>query len=140
MATALAVQHPNVVKRLGVSEYPLPKVGDEAASSPAPYWDLYANWQLAVFSVPDAAEFFIRGREKEMLQWYFFHGSYSGVTAFTEDTVNRYASSIGKPGFLRAMFGPFDVRAVAADAALFNATIGRQRLAMPVLALGGEAS
>ncbi|KAK3364355.1 Alpha/Beta hydrolase protein [Lasiosphaeria hispida] len=140
MATALAVQHPSLVKRLGFSEYILPGYGYEGASAPAPYWDLYANWQLAFFSVPDAAEFFVRGREADMLSWYFFHGSYSGVTAFSQDILNRYASSISKPGFLRAMFGPFDNKAVAADASFFKGTAGVKPLTMPVLVLGGEAS
>ena len=140
MATALAVKYPSLVKRLGVSEYVLPGFGYEGASAPAPYWDLYANWQLAFFSVPDAAEFFISGRERQMLEWYFFHGSYSGPSSFTEDTVSRYASSISKPGFLRAMLAPFASSAVAADASLFKGTLGGAPLGMPVLALGGEAS
>jgi pimeloyl-ACP methyl ester carboxylesterase len=62
MAAALAVKYPSLVKRLGVSEYPLPGFGYESSQSPAPYWDLYANWQPAFFSVPDAPEFFIRGK------------------------------------------------------------------------------
>lgn len=140
MAVALAVKYPALVMRLGVSEYTLPGFGYESTSPPAPYWDLYANWQLAFFSVPDAAEFFISGRERQMLEWYFFHGSYSGPSSYTEDTVSRYASSISKPGFLRAMLGPFDNRAVAADASLFKGTLGREPLGVPVLALGGEAS
>ncbi|KAB5577832.1 Alpha/Beta hydrolase protein [Coniochaeta sp. 2T2.1] len=140
MAAALAAKYPSLVKRLGVSEYALPGFGYEQTAAPAPYWDLYANWQLAFFSVPDAAEFFISGRERQMLEWYFFHGSYSGPESFTQDTVDRYASSISKPGFLRAMLGPFDNRAVAADASFFKGTIGREKLGMPMLALGGEAS
>ncbi|KAK3385954.1 Alpha/Beta hydrolase protein [Podospora didyma] len=140
MALALAIQNPGLVKQLGVAEYILPGFGYEQAQAPAPYWDLYANWQLAFFSVPDAAEFFIRDREKQMLEWYFFHGSYSGVTAFTEDIVNQYATSISKPGFLRAMFGPFDNKAIAADASFFKGTIGKKPLSIPTLSLGGEAS
>ncbi|KAH8819414.1 Alpha/Beta hydrolase protein [Xylogone sp. PMI_703] len=140
MATALAVAHPSLVKSLTVMEYALPGFGYEAAQAPVPSWDLYANWQLAFFSVPDAAEFFISGKEKQMLEWYFYHGSYSGPTSFSEDVVNRYTSSISKPGFLRAMLGPFDNRAVAADASLFKGTIGKKPLDTPMLAMGGEAS
>ena len=140
IAVAFAALFPQQVKSLVVSEYALPSFGYEQAAAPAPFWDLYANWQLAFFSVPDAAEFFIRGREKDMLNWYFFHGSYSGITAFSEDVVNRYASSLSKPGFLRAMFGPFESRTVAADGEFFKRTVGEKKLDMPVLALGGEAS
>ncbi|EOO01300.1 putative soluble epoxide hydrolase protein [Phaeoacremonium minimum UCRPA7] len=140
MTYALAAKYPSLVKMMGISEYGLPGFGYEQVAALAPYWDLYANWQLSFFAIPDAAEFFIRGREREMLQWYFFHGSYSGPTAFSEDVVSRYATSISKPGFLRAMFGPFDNRAITADADFFKGTLGRNPLQMPVLALGGEAS
>ncbi|KAK7739964.1 hypothetical protein SLS53_005558 [Cytospora paraplurivora] len=141
-ATALAAKYGSgLVRRLGVSEYALPGgFGYEQSVTPGYWFDLYQNWQLAFFSVPDAAEFFIRGRERQMLEWYFHHGSYSGPAAFTEDIVDRYASSISKPGFLRAMLGPFAMRTVASDATFFNGTIGVTPLAMPVLALGGEAS
>ena len=141
IASALAAKHgASLVRRLGVSEYALPGFGYEQAATPGYWFDLYQNWQLVFFSLPDAAEYFIRDRERQMLEWYFYHGSYSGPAAFTEDTVNRYASSISKPGFLRAMLGPFAMRTVASDAAFFNGTIGGSPLAMPMLALGGEAS
>lgn len=137
-ALALAIQHPTLVKRLGLSEYAFPGFGYEAAGNLAPYWDLYSNWQLAFFSVPDAAEYFIRGREKEMLQWYFYHCSYSGTEAVSEEIVDRYASAISKPGFLRPLFGPFAAKTVREDAALFREGL-REKLAVPTLGLGGEA-
>ncbi|VBB86291.1 Putative hydrolase [Podospora comata] len=138
MAVVLAIQYPSLMKRLGVSEYVLPGFGYEAASAPGPYWDLYGNWQLAFFSVPDAADFFI-GREREMLSWHFYHGSYSGGLSISEETLSRYATSISKPGYLRAMFGPFESRIVADDAKFFTSTIGKKKLTVPTLALGGEA-
>lgn len=140
MAVALAAQYPGLVKMLGLSEYILPGFGYEGASTPAPFWDLYQNPQLAFFQIPDFAEFLMSGRERQFLLWYFYHGSYSGPTAFSEDTVTRYASSIQKPGFLRAMYGPFATASVSADAEFFNRTVGKSPLSMPVLATGGEAS
>ncbi|KIX99878.1 uncharacterized protein Z520_04514 [Fonsecaea multimorphosa CBS 102226] len=140
IATALAASYPSLVKRLVVTEFVPPGFGFETARTPAPYWDLYANWQLAFFSIPDAAEFFISGKEKQMLEWFFFHGSYSGVTSFSEDIVNRYTSSISKPGFLRAMLASYDVRGLAAVANFFKGTVGINPLQMPTLAMGGEAS
>lgn len=80
------------------------------------------------------------GKEKQFLNWYFYHGSYSGITAFPEDTVNQYTSSISKPGFLRAMLGPFAAATVAADHSLFQGLLTGGKLSMPVLGLGGEAS
>ncbi|KAI8650156.1 AB hydrolase-1 domain-containing protein [Fusarium sp. Ph1] len=140
MATALAIQHPSLVKRLAIAEYPLPGFGYEQSSNPAPYWDLYQNWQLAFFQVPDLAEFLMSGKEKQFLEWYFFHGSYSGPASFSEDTVNRYTSSISKPGFLRAMLGPFSSATVYEDSQFFQSKLNGSRLRVPLLGMGGEAS
>lgn len=140
MATALAIKYPSVVRRLGISEYPLPGFGYEASANPAPYWDVYQNWQLAFFQVPDLAEFLMSGKEKQFLEWYFYHGSYSGPSSFSEDTVNQYTSSISKPGFLRAMLGPFSSASLAQDANFFNGSLGEGPLELPVLGMGGEAS
>ncbi|KAI0880034.1 putative hydrolase [Annulohypoxylon maeteangense] len=139
-ALALAAQNRDLVKRLGVSEYILPGFGYETTSAPAAYWDLYQNPQLAFFQITDFAEFLITGKERQILEWYFYHGSYAGPTAFSEDTVNRYATSIQKPGFLRGLLGPFSSAAVADDHAFFNGTLGANPLTIPTLALGGEAS
>lgn len=140
MATALAIKYPSLVKKLGVGEYAYPGYGYETAANPAPYWDLYGNPQLAFFQVPDLAEFLISGKEKLFLEWYFYHGSYSGASSIPEDIVNQYTSSIAKPGFLRAMLGPFSSQTVAADAAFFTSAFQKKKLSMPLLGLGGEAS
>ncbi|KAI8961144.1 putative hydrolase [Daldinia sp. FL1419] len=140
MAVALAARYPGLVKMLGLAEYIFPGLGYEEAVAPGPYWDLYQNPQLAFFQIPDFAEFLMSGRERQFLLWYFYHGSYSGPTAFSEDTVTRYASSIQKPGFLRAMFGPFATATISADREFFNRTVAKTPLGMPVLGMGGEAS
>jgi pimeloyl-ACP methyl ester carboxylesterase len=139
-AVALAAKYPSMVKMLGLSEYVLPGVAYEQSATPAAFWDLYQNPQLAFFQITDFAEFLMRGKEKEFLLWYFYHGSYSGTEAFSEETVNRYTSSISKPGFLRAMIGPFSASTVAADNKFFNGTVLSTPLDMPTLAMGGEAS
>ncbi|KAK4183593.1 putative soluble epoxide hydrolase [Podospora australis] len=139
-AVALAAAYPGLVKRLGVSEYLLPEFGYEGAAAPGPWLDLYGNWQLAFFSVPDAAEYFIRGREREMLMWFFYHGSYSGPEAFPSEIIDRYAASISKPGFLRAVFGNYENKIVAEDAKFFRGHLGATPLDIPTLAMGGEAS
>ncbi|KAF3809499.1 Soluble epoxide hydrolase [Colletotrichum gloeosporioides] len=140
MATALAIQHPGLVERLALAEYALPGFGYEQIATPAPFWDLYQNWQLAFFQVTDLAEFLMSGKEKQFLQWYFYHGSYSGAESFSEETINRFASTISKPGFLRAMLGPFSTGTVFDDSKFFKSSLGRLKLEVPVLGLGGEAS
>ncbi|KAL1800767.1 hypothetical protein ACET3X_001109 [Alternaria dauci] len=136
LATSLAIEHPSVVEAIILAEYALPGYGypTQVTSS-----SLYQNWQLAFFSVPDAAEFFIRGREKEMLSWYFFHASYSGTAAVSEDHLQRYTNEIAKPGFLRSGMEYF--AAAWDDEAYFTSVFGSgKRLQMPMLVLGGEAS
>ncbi|KAF2035050.1 putative hydrolase [Setomelanomma holmii] len=136
LAASLAIEHPDTIARLILAEYPLPGYGySTAVTSP----NLYLNWQLAFFAVPDAAEFFIRGREREMLSWYFFHASYSGTSSVSNDHLQRYTNEISKPGFLRAGLEYF--AAVWEDEKYFKAAFSNgTRLQMPMLALGGEAS
>jgi pimeloyl-ACP methyl ester carboxylesterase len=136
LATSLAIEHPDVVSQIILAEYPLPGFGyPTSVTSP----DLYQNWQLSFFGVPDAAEFFISGRERQMLSWYFFHSSYSGTASVSVDHLERYTNEISKPGFLRAGLNYFG--AAWEDEKYFTAAFSNgKRLQQPLLALGGEAS
>ena len=138
IAAAFTANHRSQVKRIMFSEYVLPSFGYEDVIARELNWTLYQNWQLAFFSVPDAAEFFVQGREYEMLAWYFFHSSYAGNSAFSGDLMERYTREISKPGFLRPQFEFFAT--VAPEAQFFNSTIGVQPFEQPVLIMGGEAS
>lgn len=135
LATALALNHPSRISGLALIEYVLPGFGYQTTVTGP---DLYQNWQLAFFAVPDAAEYFISGREKHMLAWYFWHASYSGTSVISQDHLDRYTTDIGKPGFLRAGMQYF--AAAWADAEFFTARFNMTRLEMPVLVMGGEAS
>ncbi|KAK4500956.1 hypothetical protein PRZ48_006762 [Zasmidium cellare] len=136
LAASLAVEHPERVNKAVIAEYPLPGFGyDTAVISPNPY----DNWELAFFAVPDVAQYFVQGRERQMLEWYFWHGSYSGGDVISNDLLEIYTRAISKPGFLRAMFQYF--AAAFEDSEYFTAKINATgKLSMPVLALGGEAS
>nr|POF11563.1 soluble epoxide hydrolase [Quercus suber] len=137
IATALAFEHPEMVERLAVVEYPLPGSAGYSTCVSSP--SLYHDWQLSFFAVPDAAEFFIRGREKEMLAWYFYHGSYSGNDVISNDLLETYTRAISKPGFLRAGMQYF--AAAFWDKTYFTGKVKSMgKLQMPVLAMGGEAS
>jgi len=139
VAAAFAFQNRDVVKRIGFADYQMPGTGVyEASETPEQSWDTYSNWQLAFFSVPDAAEYFIFGREKRMLAWYFFHASYAGNSVISQDHLDRYTTEISKPGFLRAGLNYFATQYV--DAQYFKAMISSNPLDQPVLALGGETS
>ena len=138
-AVALAVQKPSLVSALSVAEYALPAFGYEAVWTPQYNWDVYGNWELAFWSVPDAAERFITGRVAEMVQWFFYHTSYSGASSIPQDAVDAVVASIDKPGFLRGMLGAFAAKTMGADAAFFNSTLRASPLSVPFLGLGGEA-
>lgn len=103
VASVLAWKHPERVADLIVGEYALPAFGHEIFQNPEPGRNIFGHWHLALFTVPEAAEFLIRGREKEFLNWYFWHASYSAGASISLEHVERYAMTLGKPGYLRAM-------------------------------------
>lgn len=139
VAAALAASNRQLVKRLVMADYPLPGFGFyEATQTPSPNWTAYSNWQLAFFSVPEVAEFFIKGKEREYLIWYFYHTSYSGNSAVPEEKLVAYTRAVQKPGFLRSGFKYFGAQ--WEDARFFNESLRPQPLSMPTLVLGGEAS
>lgn len=135
LATSLALEHPDRIAKFALVEYVLPGYGYPTTVTSA---DPYMNWQLAFFAVPDAAQYFIQGREKEMLAWYFWHASYSGNSVIPDELLEVYTRSISKPGFLRAGLSHFG--AAFEDAKYFTSRVNASKLQMPVLAMGGEAS
>lgn len=137
-SAALNVKYRSLVKRAVYTEYALPGFGYERVVSPElGVTGLYQNWQLAFFSVPDAAQYFIQGQEKQMLAWYFWHASYSGNSVISQDYLDRYTREISKPGYLRSGLEYFNT--TQQDAVFFNTTLGVQPLENPALVLGGEA-
>ena len=78
VACAYARQFRDGVRRLAVMEFGLAGFGYEQQMAPQPDWRLGSNWHLALFSVPEAAEWLCRGRERELLAWFFWHHAYAG--------------------------------------------------------------
>ncbi|UKZ49189.1 hypothetical protein TrVGV298_003432 [Trichoderma virens] len=103
VGSVLAWRYAERVVSLSVGEYALPAFGHEIFQNPDPSRNLYGHWHLALFSVPEAAEFLIRGREKEFLNWYFWHSSYAAGALISPDHVERYSAALSKPGYLRSM-------------------------------------
>lgn len=136
-AASFARDYPERVKRIAFLEYALAGFGYEEHMNPQPDWTLASNWHLAFFMVPEAAEFLIRGRERQMLSWWFYHITYSGDSYMSPDHFEAYARSLSKPGALRACIEHY---AQVWDDARDNEVIREKPLAMPTLALGGEAS
>lgn len=103
VASLIAWKYPHRVRKLAVAEYALPAFGHEIIQNPDPAKSLFGHWHLALFTIPEAAEFLIRGHEKEFLHWYFWHSSYSLGATMSLEHIERYAASLSKPGYLRAM-------------------------------------
>ncbi|KAL6796311.1 putative hydrolase [Trichoderma sp. SZMC 28013] len=138
-AVALAMKRPSLVAALGVVEYGLPGHGYEQAWTPTYTWDTYGLWPLAAWAVPDEAERFMEGREREVVLSFFFHASYTGISGFPAYAIDSVVDSLRKPGGLRAMFGAFGARTMGLDAAFFGA-LNKKPLTVPFLAMAGEAS
>jgi pimeloyl-ACP methyl ester carboxylesterase len=136
-AAAFARDYPRRVKRVAFLEFGLAGFGYEQFMMPSPDWTLNSNWHLALFTVPDAADWMLRGRERELLSWFFYHFAYSGNASVSREHFESYVREVSKPGALRAGISYY--AAVWRDAK-DNAVLKQRPLPMPALAVGGEAS
>lgn len=137
-ATALAAKYPERVPRVILTEFLLAGFGFENFFGPTRNftWDVYSNWQLPIFSVPDVAEFLLRDRERQFLAWFFWHSSYQGLPV-SDEHLERYTREMSKPGFIRSTAGSYAAVWVDYD---FFVRLREAPLTMPTLVLGGEAS
>jgi pimeloyl-ACP methyl ester carboxylesterase len=129
VAYAYAARYPDKVEKLVVMDAPVPGI---------PPWDsivrLPALWHFD-FGGPDA-ERLVAGRERIYLDrfWNEFAGD---RTKIDEATREHYAKLYARPGAMHAAFAQFNsIRQDAED----NKTAMTTKLAMPVLAIGGEKS
>ena len=122
------------VTHLAISEFVLPGCGYERAMMPAPDWHTGSNWQLSFFTVPDVAEFAFRGRERDLLNWFFWHGSCNPAPMKPEH-LQEYVDQISRPGALRA--GIEYYAAVWQDIEINKQNMER-KLTMPVIGIGGR--
>ncbi|KPN91390.1 alpha/beta fold hydrolase [Pseudomonas nunensis] len=129
VAFAYAARYPQLTDRLVVMDAPVPGITpwNEIVRSPM-------LWHFD-FGGPDA-ERLVAGRERIYLDrfWNEFAGDPSKVD---EATRQHYAKLYARPGAMHAAFAQF--RSIRQDAVDNEATM-KNRLKMPVLAIGGEKS
>jgi pimeloyl-ACP methyl ester carboxylesterase len=130
VAYAYAASYPDKVDKLVVLDAPVPGI--------AP-WDQIVLWPALWhfnFGGRDA-ERLVAGRERIYLDrfWNEFAGNPAKID---EATRRHYARLYAQPGAMRAAFAQFN--AIAAKDVADNIAFSRQKLAMPVLAIGGEKS
>jgi pimeloyl-ACP methyl ester carboxylesterase len=130
VAYAYAASYPDKVDRLVVMDAPVPGI--------AP-WDQIVLWPALWhfnFGGRDA-ERLVAGRERIYLDrfWNEFAGTPSKID---EATRRHYTKLYAQPGAMRAAFAQFNT--IATKDVADNIAFSRQKLPMPVLAIGGEKS
>src|SRR5271163_4399057 len=130
VAYAFAANYPDRVTRFVPIDAPLPGVGpwEQIVKDPR-------MWQFG-FGGPDM-ERLVAGRERIYLD-RFWNEFALHPERFDEATRQHYAALYALPGTIRAGFAQF--AAFGQDAVDNKAYLAKGRLAMPVLAIGGEAA
>lgn len=133
VAYAYAQAYRDEVSHLVVVDAPLPgtAVFDRLRTDPR-------VWHFAFHGARDVAEMLVAGRERPYLQ-AFFDARVFDPSAIGEADLDIYASAYSAPGAMRAGFEVY--RAFDRDAEDNRAALQRNgKLAVPVLAVGGETS
>jgi len=127
---ALAAEYPDRITRFVIIDAPLPGVGpwDEIVRS-------HALWHFSFYG-PDA-ERLVSGRERIYLDRFWNEFS-ADPKNFDEASREHYAAVYAQPGAMHAGFEQF--KAFDQDAIDNKAFVANGKLAMPVLAVGGEKS
>lgn len=129
VAYAYAAQFREHVRRLVILDVPLKGFGlDEHVQK-------QNLWHFGFFQVPGLAESLVVGRERLLLERFF--SLVKDPAALTEEDVDEYVRRYANPDSLRAGFEYY--RASPANGQQFQ-EYSKQKLEMPVLALGGEYS
>jgi len=126
---AFATQHPERVKRFVLIDAPLPGVG--------PWEEILRNpllWHFR-FGGPDMER--VAGRERIYLDRFWNEFS-ANPSRFSEAARDHYAKLYALPGAMHSGFAQF--AAFDQDAIDNRAFLAKGKLAMPVLAVGGEKS
>ena len=93
-------------------------------------------WHQAFMSVPEIPEMLIRGHERDIISWFFTAYTYD-PTAVTQEEVDFYEHTMKLPGALR---GGIEWYRAWFQSAEQIAELVKDKLDIPVLALGGEVS
>ena len=130
-AYAVAVAHPDAVRKLAVLDVTIPGDGSPNMSQGG------RRWHHAFHQTLDLPEALIAGREDIYLRWFYCnYGARSD--AIPDADIAEYLRVYRQPGALEAGFSYY--RAIPRDISDNAATAAAFKLPMPVLALGGDRS
>lgn len=136
-AYAYAAEHPDDVRRLVYLDEPVPGFGMEEllkfSPETAPNGGL---WWFFFNMVPNLPETLAKGREREFLSWFYDYYLYDR-SSISDDVVDEYVRCYSQPNGWRGGIGCY--RELFKSEAQ-NREYGKQKLKIPVLALGGAKS
>ena len=132
-AYAYAARYREAVQRLVILDVPLEGFGRED------FGVKRNKWHFGFFQAPGSlAESLAEGREHILLQWFFgFFSRARNSVAFTQEDIDEYVRCYSGRDALRAGFEYY--RSFSTNAQLFK-EYSKEKLRIPVLALGGEYS
>ena len=131
VAYAYAAAHPDDVRRLVVMESAI-----AGTDSPKMMELIQGYWHMGFHGEPDIAESLIAGRERLYLSWFYRKFAYNQA-AFTDADLDEYVRWYSEVGAMRSALQYY--RNGQQDTAQ-NMESKKRKLAMPVLAIGGEQS
>ena len=129
-AYALAAAHPEAVRRLVILDVVIPGCGGDFSQGGR-------RWHHQFHMTPDLPEALTQGREDVYLSWFYRTFAYRHDAIGPQD-LKEYLRTYSQPGAMRAGFAYY--RAIPQDIADNKVIMGRFKLPMPVLAMGGAVS
>lgn len=136
IAHAHAVDYPLDVRRLVVTDAHIPGV---SPLPPAGYADRLRNarsWHFGFNRIDALPEMLIQGREREFLQWFFGPFKMTRTWTIDADAFEEYVRVFSYPGAVRAGLNYYR-EVFSTDGMQRSAARREQKLAMPILAVGG---
>ncbi len=133
IAYAWAAQFPGQVKSLTLLDAAIPGLSSPQ-SYPLPYEANIKLWQLSFNILPDLPEILVEGRETALFDWLFKQKA-KHPERISEARRARYVECYARPGGMARGFAYYRA---AAESAGQNIAFSKSKLAMPLLALGGE--
>ena len=129
---AYAARHPEKVRRLALIDAAIPGIAPADAFALTPD-RINKTWHFSFNALPGLPEALTAGRERLYLSWLYDARSVN-KTAIDADTITEYTRAYAAPGAMSSGYAYY--RAIF-DSIAQNRETAANKLAMPVLALGG---
>ncbi|CZR56879.1 related to hydrolases or acyltransferases (alpha/beta hydrolase superfamily) [Phialocephala subalpina] len=134
IAYAWAAQFSSSIKSLTILDSAIPGYGPQL-SYPLPEAANIKLWQFSFNALPELPEILTKGKERELLNWLFDQKAVH-PERITREARDRYVTCYQREGGMSRGFAYY--RAVAKSAEQNRSFAEKEKLKMPVLALGGE--